>query len=106
MSGMDHSMMDLDHSSMSMDGSSSDHSSMPLGDDPVLTTAPSADHHHHMTPSMLLVEREHFWFMIVGLGLALFKLISDGELWRRRFVPYVWPGGMMLLGLLLVLYRE
>jgi hypothetical protein len=105
MSGMDHSMMDLDHSSMSMDGSSSDHSSM-LGDDPVLTTAPSADHHHHMTPSMLLVEREHFWFMIVGLGLALFKLISDGELWRRRFVPYVWPGGMMLLGLLLVLYRE
>ena len=86
MPSMDHSMMDMDHSSMNMDS--------------------SAGHHHQMTPSMLLVEREHFWFVIVGLGVALFKLVSDGELWRRRFVPYVWPGGMMLLGLLLVLYRE
>jgi hypothetical protein len=55
---------------------------------------------------MLLVEREHFWFVIVGLGVALFKLVSDGQFWRRRFVAYVWPGGMMLLGLLLVFYRE
>jgi hypothetical protein len=55
---------------------------------------------------MLLVEREHFWFMMVGLGVALFKLISDGEFWRRRIVPYVWPSGMVLLGILLVFYRE
>jgi hypothetical protein len=41
---------------------------------------------------MLRVEREHFWFMIVGLGVALFKLVSDGEFWRRRFVPYVLAG--------------
>jgi hypothetical protein len=55
---------------------------------------------------MLLVKREHFWFMIVGLAVALFKLISDGEFWRRRFIPYVWPSAMVLLGILLVLYRE
>jgi len=102
---MEHSMMDMDHSSMTMDGSSMEHSSV-LGDDAPLTNTSSAGHHHHMTPSMLLVEREHFWFMIVGLGVALFKLVSDGEFWRRRFVPYIWPGGMMLLGVLLVLYRE
>jgi len=104
MSGMDHSMTDMDHSSMIGEGSKVAHFSM-LGKDTALINT-SSGHHHHMTPSMLLVEREHFWFMIVGLGVALFKLVSDGELWRRRFVPYVWPGGMMLLGVLLVLYRE
>jgi hypothetical protein len=57
-------------------------------------------------PSMLLVEREHFWFMIFGIGVALFKLVSDGKFWHRRFIPYVWPSGMVLLGVLLVLYHE
>jgi hypothetical protein len=107
MPGMDHSMMGLDHASMTMEGARGEDSSTPIGDNPALTNTSSADHHHHkMTPSMLLVEREHFWFMIVGLGVALFKLVSDGEIWRRRFLPYVWPAGMMLLGVLLVLYRE
>ena len=106
MPGMDHSTMDMDHSDVPMDASSMDHSSMLTGIDPALTNNPSSGHHHHMTPSMLLVEREHFWFMIVGLGVALFKLISDGEFWRRRIVPYVWPSGMVLLGILLVFYRE
>jgi hypothetical protein len=96
----------MDHSGMPMDQSSMDHSSMLLGNDPAITNTPSPDHHHQMTPSMLLVEREHFWFMIVGLAVALFKLISDGEFWRRRFVPYVWPSGVVLLGILLVLYQE
>ena len=106
MQDMHHSMMhtDMVNSSMTMTGSSVDHSSAP-GNDTALTV-PSSGHHHHMTPSMLLVEREHFWFVIVGLGVALFKLASDGQFWRRRFVAYVWPGGMMLLGLLLVFYRE
>ena len=103
MPGMDLSMMGMDHSSMTMDGSVN-HSSL-LGNDAALTNI-SSGHHHHMTPSMLLVEREHFWFVIVGVGVALFKLVSDGEFWRRRFLPYVWPSGMMLLGVLLVLYRE
>ena len=96
---MDHSMMDMDHSG-------TDSSSMPMSKDPATADTPSPDHHHHMTPSMLLVERQHFWFMIVGLGVALFKLISDGEFWHRRFIPYAWPSGMVLLGVFLVLYRE
>jgi hypothetical protein len=104
--GMDHSMMDSNHSDMPMDGRGMDHSSMPMGNDPAPIKTSSPNHHHHMTPSMLMVEGEHRWFMIVGLGVALFKLVSDGELWRRRFVPYIWPSGMVLLGLLLVLYRE
>ena len=98
--------MASDHVDMPMDHSSIDYSSISIGHDSALSNALSSDHHHHMTPSMLLVEREHFWFMIVGLGVALFKLISDGKFWHRRFVPYVWPSGMVLLGILLVLYQE
>jgi hypothetical protein len=107
MPGRDDSMMDGNHSGMRMAHSGMDHHSpLAMGNDSALTATPSPGHHHHMTPSMLLVEREHFWFMIVGLGVALFKLISDGEFWRRRFIPYAWPSCMVLLGVLLVLYRE
>jgi hypothetical protein len=101
-----HSVADSDHSGMHMDHSIMDHSSMPIGNDPALASSTLPDHHHHMTFSMLLVKREHFWFMIVGLAVALFKLASDGELWRRRFIPYAWPSVMVLLGILLVTYRE
>jgi cell division protein FtsW (lipid II flippase) len=93
------SMMDTGNSGMH-------HEFMPMGDDLTPTDTPSTAPHHHMTPSMLLVEREHFWFMILGVTVALFKLVSDAEFWRRRFVPYVWPCGMVLLGISLVLYRE
>ena len=106
MPGMHHSIMNLDHSGMPMDHSNMDHSSMPIGSDPALANTPLSGNHHHMTLSMLLVEREHFWFMIVGLAVALFKLVSDGEFWHRRFVSYVWPSAMVLLGILLVVYRE
>jgi hypothetical protein len=113
---MDHSMigMDMDQydSTMSpgamshadMDHSDMDHSSLPITDSSAGNPSPA--HHHHMTPSMLLVEHEHFWFMVVGLTVALFKLISDSEFFRRRFASYAWPSGMMILGVLLVLYRE
>jgi hypothetical protein len=116
MPGMDRAMKDMDHSSMAMDHSGMDHSGMDhsdmghaamrTGEDPTPTNTPSSSHHHHMTPSMMMVEREHFWFMIIGLGVGLFKLISDGKFWRGRFVPYAWPSGMVLLGVLLVFYRE
>jgi hypothetical protein len=104
--GIHHSITDLDRSGMSMDHSNMDHRSMLIGADPALTNTPLSGNHHHMTLSMMLVEREHFWFMIVGLGVALFKFVSDGEFWRRRFVSYVWPSAMVLLGILLVVYRE
>jgi hypothetical protein len=103
---MNHSVMDLDHSGMPMDRSSMDHSSMPIGNDRALTNTPSPGHYHHMTPSMLLVEREHFLFMIIGMGVVLFKLVSDGEFWHRRFIPYVGRVAWVLLGVLLALYRE
>ena len=106
MHGIDHSMMDMDHSAIPMDYSSTNYSSMPIGKDQPITSTQPFGHHHRMTPSMLMVEREHFWFMVVGLGVALFKLIADGKLWHRRFIPCVWPSAVVLLGVLLVLYQE
>lgn len=91
-------MNDMDHAGMSMDHAAMEHTESSNPD----TSRP----HHHMTPSMLLVQREHFWFMVVGIAIAVFKLISDAGVWRRGFVPYLWPGGLVILGTLLVLYHE
>jgi hypothetical protein len=90
---MESSSMTMDHSQMMMD--------VPAGD-----AVKPADHHHMMTASMLLVEREHMWFMIVGLAIGLFKFLSDSEFVQSRIVPYMWPSCMTLLGIMLVLYRE
>lgn len=92
------SAMDMDHSAM-------DHSHMDMSGESTPVDPPSPGH-HHMTASMMLVEREHFWFMIVGIGVALVKLVSDSGFLRRHFMHYAWPSGMVLLGVLLVLYRE
>lgn len=86
---------EMNHSSMQMDG-----------DAISMSESRDTGHHHHMSPSMGVVQREHFWFMIVGLGIALFKLLSDADLRHPRFLPYFWPSATILLGVLLALYRE
>ena len=90
---------------------SEDHAAMMAmhhGDHSVSPTDPPAEEHHHhqMDPVAIRIEREHFWFLVVGVGIAVCKFVTDSSLWRRAFVPYLWPGGMVLLGVLLVLYRE
>lgn len=66
---------------------------------------PSA-HSHEMSEGMLRVERQHLWFTVVGLAVALFKFVSDSALWRRSIVLRLWPGFITLLGVLLVMYTE
>jgi hypothetical protein len=73
---------------------------------PPHSTVQTGHQHHLMTASMLRVEREHMWFMIVGLGIAVFKFLSDGEFFNSRIVRYMWPSCMVLLGFMLVFYRE
>jgi len=63
-------------------------------------------HHHHMTASEMMVERQHLWFVVVGVGIAFLKLLSDGNFWKRSFVPFLWPSLMGVLGLLLIVYTE
>ena len=100
----EHDSMQMDHARMGHGSMPMDHSQMMMG-----TTANDSthsQHHHEMSQSMLMVEREHFWFMIVGIGIALFKFISDGKLLRSPLVSYLWPACMMVLGCALVVYRE
>lgn len=90
---MDHSTMQMDHSAMASDSGASSLS--------------TTHDHHHMTPGMQLVAREHFWFMVVGLGIALLKLLSDADLWpRSQLLSCMWPSAVIVLGVLLTLYHE
>jgi hypothetical protein len=84
--------MTMDHSQMDMHASS-------------MSSALASDH-HVMTASMIRVERQHLWFMIVGLAIGLFKFISDSEFFRGRIIPCIWPSCAMLLGVLLIFYQE
>jgi hypothetical protein len=90
-SSMESHSMPMDHSQMNMEKS---------------TTGAHTSHSHFMTASMLRVEREHMWFMVIGLGIGLFKFVSDGGFARNRAIPYVWPACITLLGFMLVFYRE
>ena len=92
---MDHSKMNMYPSSMATNNVET-----PTKD------SHAANHVHHMSPSMKLVEREHFWFMVVGVNIAVFKFLSDAASQNRRFIPYFWPSATALLGVLLTFYRE
>lgn len=61
---------------------------------------------HTLTDSMKKIQTEHFWFSTVGFFIIFFKLIFDGNFWKRPFVPYLWPACLSLLGVLLLAYSE
>ena len=86
----------LESNSMAMN-----HSQMAIDVPPVVHT-----HHYLMSASMLRVEHQHMWFMIIGLAIGVFKFLSDSELFHSRIFPYMWPSCMVLLGVMLVFYRE
>jgi hypothetical protein len=63
-------------------------------------------HHHDMTPAMLKIEGQHMWFALVGFAVILFKFVDDRSKWRAPIAPFLWPGALVLLGVLLVFYTE
>jgi hypothetical protein len=63
-------------------------------------------HQHVMSPAMAKIAEQHLWFALIGFAVVLFKFIDDGALWQRRFVPFLWPSCVVLLGALLVFYTE
>jgi hypothetical protein len=76
------------------------------GRDGMRMSEQTGSHHHHMNASQQKVESQHIWFLVVGVGIALLKLLSDGDFWRRSFVPFLWPSYMGVLGMLLIVYKE
>ena len=89
------------HAAMNIEPSTENH-----GDDGGTHSSHVSAHHHEMNDSMLLVKREHFWFMVLGLGIAIFKFLSDSGTRLSRFSSFVWPSAMVLSGALLIFYRE
>ena len=63
-------------------------------------------HHHVMTAAMLKIEGQHMWFALVGFAVILFKFVDDRSNSRPSIVPFLWPGALALLGVLLVFYTE
>ena len=73
------------------------------------TTAPPANDnhdHHQMNPKMLRIQRQHVWMAVLGVAVALFKVLADGRFLRNRVIAYLWPSAVAALGLLLIFYRE
>ena len=63
-------------------------------------------HQHVMPAEMIRIQHQHMWFALIGFAVVVFKFIDDSALWHRRFVPFLWPGWIALLGILLVFYAE
>jgi hypothetical protein len=64
------------------------------------------DMHHAMTPEATRIQRQHFWMMLTGIAVAIFKILADGRFFQSRVVLYLWPTFTAILGSLLILYRE
>jgi hypothetical protein len=63
-------------------------------------------HEHMLTGSTANIQREHAWFAIVGLFVALFKVLHDVVRPAGRVPESLWAGSVILLGVLLLLYTE
>ena len=73
---------------------------------PVNDTQHGDNSRHVMTAGMMHVQRQHLWFTVVGLAVALFKFLADGAFFRGRWLGYSWPAAMAVLGVLLMGYTE
>jgi len=60
---------------------------------------------HHME-TMALIQSEHTSYTISGLGIGLAKGLSEMKSKAGAFFAKVWPSLMILLGILLMFYRE
>jgi hypothetical protein len=97
------------------------HGAAPHGDNPPgpclpasgpaeANTSPGTQEHKHehmLTGSAANIQREHAWFAIVGMFVALFKVLHDVVRSGAGRVPgSLWAGSVILLGILLLLYTE
>jgi copper resistance protein D len=60
----------------------------------------------HTMERMELIEKQHGWFAATGFGIALTKGLAVLPLKSQRVFRKVWPGLLVVLGCLLMLYTE
>ncbi len=65
--------------------------------------------HEHTPEAMALMERiqaQHWDFTVVGILIAVTKLVWDVGWVRVKYFAYAWPSLMVVLGALLIRYNE
>ncbi|PYT93500.1 MAG: hypothetical protein DMG36_09525 [Acidobacteria bacterium] len=60
----------------------------------------------HAMESMERIQRQHHWFASTGLGVALANGLAETSQKWQQFFRKVWPALLIILGVLLVLYKE
>jgi len=55
---------------------------------------------------MARIQSEHLSYSLAGIGIALARSLSEIETEWRKVFSRIWPTLMMVLGILLMLYRE
>jgi hypothetical protein len=55
---------------------------------------------------MARIQSEHLNYSLAGIGVALTRAMSEIETHWRKVFTKTWPVVMMVLGILLMLYRE
>jgi putative copper resistance protein D len=60
----------------------------------------------HAMETMERIQRQHHWFASMGLAVALANGLAETPQKRQQFFRKVWPALLIVLGVLLILYRE
>ena len=89
---------------MAMHGASGEHNAATSGS--VAQTVASHSHEHHMNGTMEKIQREHAWFVVIGIFVVLFKFMHDSARPPVGRPFHLWASSMMLLGFLLLMYTE
>jgi uncharacterized membrane protein len=63
-------------------------------------------HKHGSGPVADKIYQHHAIMASAGIAAMLAKVLDDGRLLRSRVNAYVWPGLMMFIGVMLLIYSE
>jgi hypothetical protein len=73
------------------------------------SAAPDPSNHSHahmMTASAIHIQKEHAWFAVIGVCVAMLKLLQYSAGRSSRIRPYLWAHAVIILGVMLLLYSE
>jgi hypothetical protein len=60
----------------------------------------------HAMETMERIQRQHHWFASMGLAVALANGLAETPQKRQQFFRKVWPAFLIILGVLLIQYKE
>ena len=94
------------HSADGMAAHGADHQHEAAPANSAAKTGTSHPHQHVMNGTAVKIQREHAWFVVAGLFVALFKFVYDSASPPARVSLHFWASSVMVLGCLLLMYTE